>query len=163
MKTVAKCLNESEFKQYSNSEMGEIVAAHKIEYNNRVTKEFVNRALWNDESTWYILEDSQGKIEAAISSIEVDGSLLIEEFMSLRKGAGSELLLHVLSFDYDMIYMFADWSQKDSLLDYYRDKKFGLTEIVMHNSPDHNTHYFYLNKKLSNEELQKFIDKNFVV
>jgi len=160
---IRKCLVESAFATYSNSEMGDIVASGKIEYKGKVTKEFVQRALWNDQSTWYVIEDPWGNIEAAITAVEVDGSLLIEEFMSLKKGAGSELLLHVLSFDYNMIYLFADWSQKDSLLDYYRDEKFGLEEKVMYNSKNHDTHYFFKNKKLSPDQLEKFINKNFVV
>lgn len=160
---IFNCINESKIKKYSNSEAGEMVASGKIKPSGRISKEFIQKALWNDESTWYVLEDDEGEVLSAITAVEVEGSLLIEEFMSFQKGSGAELLLYVLSLDYNMIYMFADWSQPESLLEYYRDKKFGLTERTMKNSPDHDTHYFYLNKKLSHKELEKFIDRNFIV
>lgn len=160
---IFNCLNELKIEKYSNSEAGEMVASGKIKPSGKISKEFIQKALWNDESTWYVLEDDEDKVLSAMTTTEVEDSLLIGEFMSFQKGAGSKLLLYVLSLDYDMIYMFADWSQPESLLEYYRSEKFGLTERIMKNDPSHDTHYFYLNKKLSVKELEKFIDRNFIV
>lgn len=150
--------------QISNSQMSQIIAKHSIiNYNSNMNNDFINlkKLLYDDQMIWFLYKNNNNIVScSACKENNKWNSLYINELFSFQKGFGAKLLLYLLNLNYNIIYLNSDWSQPESLNQYYRQSKFDLTEYV-YKRDFYDVHYFYKNKTLNKRLLTKFIEEEF--
>lgn len=156
--------NSQQIISITNYQMSQIIASHQIQNNNsNMNNDFINlkKLLYDDQMKWYIFKSNNNIVAcAACKENNIWNSLYINELFSFQKGFGALLLLHLLNLNYNIIYLNSDWSQPESLNQYYRQSKFNLTEYV-YKRDFYDVHYFYKNKTLNKRLLTKFIEEEF--
>lgn len=161
-----KCLFES-FETYSYEEFRDL-PSHELDIkNSRVHEDQLKGMFANDNLKFVVNKNDDGKI-TAVAGLDInpsDNTVNIDEIFSLEKGAGAELLKHILSDEsVPMIWLTADWggSSPETLYQYYRRPEFGLKEFIWKNERIHEEiHFFYKNNSLSEEEMQYYLDEEF--
>jgi len=159
-KIILESIKDGKISLISKNEIKKIIDNNEIENENSRIKNFNNltKLFYSNDIDYYVVKDSEGKIRACAGCAKrFHNSYYINELFSFRKGYGSLLLHYLLSLNYDIIYLNSNWEEEESLNGYYRRPEFGLTETTYKRSDDKIVHYFYLNKKLNEEELQEFI------
>ena len=160
-----KCLSES-FETYTYEEMMDISVDQIPIKNKRVCRDNIRKMFENDNLKFVVNRNEHGNITAVagLNTNPSDGTINIDEIFSFEKGAGAELLRHILSDEsVPMIWFVADWGgSPETLYKYYRRPEFGLTEFVWKNERTHmDIHFFYKNNSLSEEEMRYYLDEEF--
>lgn len=122
----------------------------------------LKKLLYDDEMKWYLYKINDNIVACAACKINLKwNSFFINELFSFKKGFGAKLLLYLLNLNYNIIYLNSDWTQADTLNQYYRQPKFNLTEYLC-DRDFYKVHYFYKNNNLSKTMLKRFIEMEFI-
>lgn len=145
------------FQTISKSELKNLIDNNMIKNKNPKIKNFnAIEKLFSTNGVIYWVAKQKGKIKACAGCVKNKdfNGYYINEIQSYEKGFGSQLIKHILTLDYDIIYCNSNWadkSEQEELDEYYSCREFDFTRF-----DKGKMHYFYKNKRLSNTELRKF-------
>ena len=158
--------NQKNIQKVSNSQIEQLISSGAIKNNNDRISGLGNltKLLYDDKIQWYIYKVNDKVVACAAcrpSNLQNINGLYINQLFGFEKGYGSKLLSYILALpNYDIIFLNSDWTQAESLNDYYRRYEFGLTEYIC-DRDTYKVHYFYKNHNLSQQDLNNFIGQIF--
>ena len=107
-----------------------------------------------------IFEQAKCRAMVVLSLDMPKGTAYIAEYQAFVQGGYAAQLLMDTIRKYKSVWLMADPTASDSLLDYYRSKRFGFSEYVLPNSIWGPAHFFYT-KDCDEDSLRRHIDEQY--